>query len=295
MTNRLPAATSRSAGRPGSTDPPMHLRSLLEGTSRPLVMGVLNVTPDSFSDGGRFMSRDAALRAVEDMIAAGVDLVDVGGESTRPGAEPVAESVERDRVLPIVEAVAARFDVVISLDTSTPSVMRDGVAAGASLINDVRALRRPGALQAAARTDAMVCLMHMQGEPGSMQDAPAYGSVVAEVRSFLAGAADRALAAGIERQRLILDPGFGFGKTTEHNLQLLRELSAVGVDGLPLLVGLSRKRLIGALTGRPVGARLAGSLALALLAAQRGARIIRVHDVPETVDVLRILQAVSEG
>ncbi|MGC9457389.1 MAG: dihydropteroate synthase [Halothiobacillaceae bacterium] len=272
----------------------MHLRSLLQGTPRPLVMGVLNVTPDSFSDGGRFVSREAALNAVADMVEAGVDIVDIGGESTRPGAEPVPEAVERERVLPVVEAVAGRFDVAISLDTSTPSIMRDGVAMGASLINDVRALSRPGALQAAAATEAMVCLMHMQGEPGTMQEAPAYGNVVSEVRAFLAKAADRAMEAGVARDRLILDPGFGFGKTGEHNLALLRQLKAVDVEGLPLLVGLSRKRLIGELTGRPVGQRLAGSLALALVAVQRGARIVRVHDVPETVDALRIWQAISE-
>jgi len=271
----------------------MNLVANLLKTKRPLIMGVLNVTPDSFSDGGRFLSPDRALKAVAAMVEQGADIIDVGGESTRPGALPVPESEEQDRVLPVVASIAERFDVAISLDTSTPSIMREGVRLGASLINDVRALSRPGALEAAAATDAMVCLMHMQGEPRSMQDNPRYDDVVIEVRNYLAAAVRRAEQAGISRDRLILDPGFGFGKTTDHNLSLLRHLQQITVSGLPLLVGLSRKRLIGELTGRPVDQRLAGSLALALLAVQRGAAIVRVHDVGPTVDVIKIWRALE--
>jgi len=273
----------------------MNLVASLLKMKRPLIMGVLNVTPDSFSDGGRFLSPERALKAVAAMVEQGVDIIDVGGESTRPGALPVPESEEQDRVLPVVASIAERFDVAISLDTSTPSIMREGVRLGASLINDVRSLSRPGALETAAATDAMVCLMHMQGEPSSMQDNPRYDDVVTEVRDYLVAAVRRAEEAGISRDRLILDPGFGFGKTTDHNLSLLRSLQQVTVSGLPLLVGLSRKRLIGDLTGRPVDQRLAGSLALALLAVQRGAAIVRVHDVGPTVDVMKIWSALETG
>jgi len=273
----------------------MNLVASLLKMKRPLIMGVLNVTPDSFSDGGRFLSPERALKAVAAMVEQGVDIIDVGGESTRPGALPVPESEEQDRVLPVVASIAERFDVAISLDTSTPSIMREGVRLGASLINDVRSLSRPGALEAAAATDAMVCLMHMQGEPSSMQDNPRYDDVVAEVRDYLVAAVRRAEEAGITRDRLVLDPGFGFGKSSDHNLSLLRDLQQMTVSGLPLLVGLSRKRLIGELTGRPVDQRLAGSLALALLAVQRGAAIVRVHDVGPTVDVMKMWSALEAG
>lgn len=260
--------------------------------SAPVVMGVLNVTPDSFSDGGRFAARDAALKHAGDMIAAGAEIIDIGGESTRPGAAPVSVTEELDRVIPVVEAITAEYDVVISVDTSTPEVMRDSAAYGAGLINDVRALQRAGALQAAAATGLPVCLMHMQGEPGSMQQAPVYRDVIAEVRQFLRSRVDACVAAGIRRDLLLLDPGFGFGKNDEHNLALLAALPQLAEDG-PVLAGLSRKSMIGRLLGRPVEDRLIGSVTLALLAAQRGARILRVHDVAETVDALRLLQALN--
>ena len=260
--------------------------------SAPVVMGVLNVTPDSFSDGGHFVGRDAALKHAGVMIAAGAAIIDIGGESTRPGAAPVSVAEELDRVVPVVEAVAAEYDVVISVDTSTAEVMRDSAAAGAGLINDVRALQRPGAVQAAAATGLAVCLMHMQGEPGTMQQAPVYQDVVAEVRQFLRSRVDVCIAAGIHRGLLLLDPGFGFGKNDEHNLALLAALSQLAEDG-PVLAGLSRKSMIGRLLGRPVEDRLIGSVTLALLAAQRGARILRVHDVAETSDALRLLQALN--
>lgn len=260
--------------------------------SAPVVMGVLNVTPDSFSDGGRFIGRDAALKHAGAMITAGAAIIDIGGESTRPGAAPVSVTEELDRVIPVVEAIASEYDVVISVDTSTAEVMRDSAAAGAGLINDVRALQRPGALQAAAATGLAVCLMHMQGEPGTMQQAPVYRDVVAEVRQFLRSRVDACVAAGIQRDLLLLDPGFGFGKNDEHNLALLAALPQLAEDG-PVLAGLSRKSMIGRLLGRPVEDRLIGSVTLALLAAQRGARILRVHDVAETVDALRLLQALN--
>lgn len=260
---------------------------------RPLVMGVLNVTPDSFYDGGRFQDRDVALRHAEAMIAAGADLLDVGGESTRPGAEPTPLQAEMDRVLPVVEALVAEFPLPVSVDTSKPELMRAAAAAGAAMINDVLALRAAGALETAAELGLTVCLMHMQGEPRSMQRNPVYADVVREVRDFLAGRIDAATAAGLPKERLLVDPGFGFGKSLEHNLRLLAELPALQSLGCPVLVGLSRKSLLGMLLDRPVEERLAGSLALALLAAQRGAAVLRVHDVAETLDVLRVLAAVE--
>ena len=261
-------------------------------------MGVLNITPDSFSDGGRWLRDgrpdiDALRRAGEAMAAAGAALLDVGGESTRPGAAPVSEQEELDRVLPVVEALADSTPAVVSVDTSTPRVMTEAAAAGAGLINDVRALRRPGALEAAAATGLPVCVMHMQGEPGTMQEDPRYGDVVVDVRAFLVDRAEACITAGIDRARILIDPGFGFGKTLDHNLTLLAGLTELAETGFPLLVGLSRKSLIAKITGRPVEERLAGSLALAVLAAQRGAAILRVHDVAETVDALRILEAVD--
>lgn len=262
--------------------------------SAPVVMGVLNVTPDSFSDGGRFISKEAALRQVARMTADGAGIIDVGGESTRPGAASVSVQQELDRVLPVVEAIAAEFDTIISLDTSTPDVMRDGAAAGAGLINDVRALQCAGALEAAAMTGLPVCLMHMQGEPSSMQAAPQYKNVVAEVSDFFCARIRACEQVGIHRDQLVLDPGFGFGKSDEHNLQLLAQLSALQKLGLPLLVGLSRKSMIGRVLVREVKERLVGSVALALLAVERGARIVRAHDVRETVDALTLWQAVEE-
>ncbi|GAC1039954.1 dihydropteroate synthase [Pseudomonas sp. No.117] len=256
-------------------------------------MGILNVTPDSFSDGGRYTAVESALRHAEGMVAAGAAIIDVGGESTRPGAPAVAEAEELDRVVPVIEAIARELDVVISMDTSTPAVMREGALAGAGLINDVRSLRRPGALEAAAATDLAVCLMHMRGEPSTMQQAPVYTDVAGEVGAFLAEQIARCEAAGISRERLVLDPGYGFAKTLEHNLELFKRQTELLAFGLPLLVGVSRKSMIGAVTGRPVEGRLAGGLALAALALAKGAQILRVHDVAETVDVVKMITAVE--
>jgi dihydropteroate synthase len=261
--------------------------------SRAVVMGVLNVTPDSFSDGGRFARRDAALAQARAMAAAGAVILDVGGESTRPGAEPVPVQQELDRVLPVIEGIRAELDVALSVDTSKPEVMREAVAAGAALINDVYALRRPGALATAAGLDAAVCLMHMQGEPRTMQADPAYGDVVAEVTEFLVSRAGECEAAGIGRGRIVIDPGFGFGKSVAHNLALLAGLPALCATGYPVLAGLSRKSLLAALTGRPVHERVVGSAVLAALAAERGAHIIRAHDVAETRDALAIVEALA--
>ena len=261
--------------------------------SAPRVMGILNVTPDSFSDGGRFDRLDGALRHAEQMLAEGADLLDIGGESTRPGARAVGEQEEIDRVVPVIEAISARFAAPISIDTSKPGVMRAAVAAGAGLINDVNALRAEGALQAASELGVPVCLMHMQGEPRTMQHDPQYEDVLAEVAAFLRERAAACEAAGVARDGILLDPGFGFGKTLEHNLALLRGLPDLVGTGYPLLVGVSRKSMIGAITGRDVGQRLAGSLAVALMALQAGAKILRVHDVAETVDVLKMWQAVE--
>ena len=267
--------------------------------SRPLVMGVINTTPDSFSDGGTLyrsgsLNLELALSRARDMVAEGAAILDVGGESTRPGAEPVTPEEERDRVLPLVEAIAADLEVVISVDTSSPQLMREAAAAGAGLINDVRALTREGALAAAASTGLPVCLMHMQGEPGTMQLEPTYDDVVSEVKDFLAGRVAACEAAGIGRERLLLDPGFGFGKSVAHNLQLLRGLPRLAELGLPLLAGLSRKSMIGKLIDRAVDQRLPASLALAVLAAERGATVIRTHDVGATADALAMWVAMEE-
>lgn len=256
------------------------------------VMGILNITPDSFSDGGRFIQVDSALAHVERMLGAGATLIDVGGESTRPGAVNVTVAEEIDRVVPMVEAIKARFDTVVSVDSSTPEVFTESARVGAGLINDIRALQRPGALAAAAATGLPVCIMHMQGEPASMQQAPLYESVIDDVNRFLVERANVCEAAGIPRGRLVLDPGFGFGKSLEHNLQLFNRLEALQPAGLPVLVGVSRKSMIGQTLNRPVDERLAGGIALTALAVAKGARIIRVHDVSETVDAVRMIEAV---
>ena len=256
-----------------------------------VVMGVLNVTPDSFSDGGLFLDPDAALERAERMAEEGAAILDIGGESTRPGARGVESEEELRRVLPIVERVAARLPVLISVDTSNPELMRRAGAAGAHMINDVRALRLPGALEAVAAGNLAVCLMHMRGEPADMQRDPQYRHVVAEVRSYLDDRARTCAAAGIERDRLCLDPGFGFGKSTVHNLELLAHLEEFADLGLPLSVGLSRKSLVAALTGRALTERLAGSLALATIAVLHGARIVRAHDVAASVDAVRVANA----
>ena len=260
---------------------------------RVAIMGILNITPDSFSDGGLFLGRDRALAHALEMAADGADIIDVGGESTRPGAPAVSVEQELARVIPVIEAVRAAVELPISIDTSKPEVMRAAVAAGAGLINDVRALREPGALEAAAGLGVPVCLMHMQGEPRTMQANPVYGDVLAEVREFLAGRVAACEAAGIPRARLIVDPGFGFGKTVAHNLALLRGLPELAGLGCPVLAGLSRKSLIGAVLGLPVDERLHASVALALIAVQNGASIVRVHDVRATRDAVRMWEAVQ--
>ena len=266
---------------------------------RPVVMGVINTTPDSFSDGG-LLYRDArldmnrALGRARDMVSEGAHVLDIGGESTRPGAAPVSVAEEMDRVLPLLERINGELDVVVSVDTSTPALMSEAARLGAGLINDVRALTREGALAAAADSGLPVCLMHMQGEPGSMQADPHYEDVVSEVSDYLVARVDACTAAGIVPQRLLLDPGFGFGKTVAHNLVLLRELPRLGALGFPLLVGLSRKSMIGKLLGREVGQRLPASLALALLAVERGAGVVRTHDVAATVDALAMVTALRE-
>jgi dihydropteroate synthase len=261
--------------------------------SRPHVMGILNVTPDSFSDGGRYGQRDAALRHAEAMLRSGASLIDVGGESTRPGAHAVCPVEELERVAPIVEAIAAELDVIISVDTSTPAVMRETARLGAGLINDVRSLQRDGALDAAAHSGLPVCLMHMRGEPTTMQQNPDYPDVVAEVCDFLQERLAACAAAGIVAGRVIIDPGFGFAKTLEHNLSLFKHLQALHGLGRPLMIGASRKSMIGKVLGHEVGERLFGSLALAALALSKGAHILRVHDVAQTVDVMRMIAAVE--
>ncbi|HVN41624.1 MAG TPA: dihydropteroate synthase [Steroidobacteraceae bacterium] len=261
--------------------------------ARPVVMGVLNVTPDSFSDGGRYFDRDAAVARGLRMAEEGAAIIDVGGESTRPGAAAVSAAEELDRVVPVIERLAAASAVVLSVDTSKPEVMRAAVAAGAGMVNDVRALAVPGAREAVAQGGPAVCLMHMQGEPATMQADPRYGAVVAEVRGFLAARAAECERSGIERGRICLDPGIGFGKRARHNLELLSHLPLLAELGYPLLVGVSRKSLIGIITGRPPAGRLAGSLALAALSAAGGAAIVRAHDVAETVDAVRIAAALA--
>ncbi len=258
----------------------------------PIVMGILNVTPDSFSDGGRFIGREAALHRVREMIAEGAQIIDVGGESTRPGAQAVSVEEELERVIPVIEAIRSESTIPISIDTSKPEVMRAAVDAGASLVNDVRALREPGALAAVAELGVPVCLMHMRGEPRTMQQAPRYDDVVAEVLTFLEERVAACEAAGIPRERIILDPGFGFGKTLDHNLALFRALPRFAATGLPVLVGVSRKSMVGQVLEVPVEERLAGSLALASLAVWLGAAIVRSHDVRETVHAVRMTAAV---
>ncbi|AJQ55714.1 TPA: dihydropteroate synthase [Aeromonas hydrophila] len=262
---------------------------------RPHVMGILNVTPDSFSDGGHFNQLERAMTHARQMVAEGATLIDIGGESTRPGAPDVSEQEELDRVIPVVERMVAELEVMISLDTSKAAVMREGCAAGAHLINDVRALLEPGALAAAAVADVPVCLMHMQGQPRTMQAEPHYDDLLGEVRAFFDERIAACLAAGIEREQLLLDPGYGFGKTLAHNYQLLAQQEKLLDYQLPLLVGMSRKSMIGNLLGCPVDERLAGSLACALIGMQRGARIIRVHDVRATMDALRTGWMVMTG
>ena len=267
--------------------------------SVPRIMGILNVTPDSFFDGGRYTRVDEALKQAERMIREGADIIDIGGESTRPGAAAVPEDEELDRVIPVIEQLAHSFDVPVSIDTSKPAVMREAVQAGAGMINDVYALQQDGALAIAAAAPVPVCLMHMQGVPRTMQDAPDYADVVGDVKSFLLARVETCVAAGIDRQRLLLDPGFGFGKTLQHNLQLLKGLSQLVETGLPLVVGISRKSMLGGLVAGlngqeqpvPVEQRLYAGLGAAVTAAMQGARILRVHDVRATREALAPLVA----
>ncbi len=314
----MSALESQPPGPPGPVPPVLHCAGRVLSLARPVVMGILNVTPDSFSDGGRYATPDEALAAAEQMVAEGAAIIDIGGESTRPGATPVSTEEELRRVLPVVERAAARLPAIVCVDTSNPELMRRAQASGAHMINDVRALRRPGALEALAATRMALCLMHMQGEPASMQRDPRYRNVVDEVGEFLGARARACTQAGIAAERLCVDPGFGFGKLLRHNLQLLAGLTQLAAIGPPLLVGLSRKSFVAALlavadaaagagagTGAGVGAgatvapvraptgRLAASLALASIAVMRGARIVRAHDVAATVDAVRVAGVIA--
>ena len=256
-------------------------------------MGIVNVTPDSFSDGGRHLQHAAAISHAQQLLAEGADILDIGGESTRPGAQPVGVQEEMDRVLPVIEALRGA-SVPISVDTFKPEVMRAAIAAGAQMVNDINALQEAAALQAVAASNVAVCMMHKQGAPQTMQQQPQYQDVVAEVGAFLRARIAAAETAGVERTRIVIDPGFGFGKTLEHNLDLLRHLGRLCEPGVPVLAGLSRKSMLGALTGQDVNHRVSASVAAALIAVQHGAAIVRVHDVRETVDALKIWNAVNE-
>lgn len=261
--------------------------------TKPNIMGILNFTPDSFSDAGKFFSLDMALRQVEAMLAAGADIIDIGGESTRPNAQIVTLQQELDRVVPLVEAVRQRFDCLISIDTSKAQVMRETARVGADILNDIRALQEPQALEVAAQLKLPVCLMHMQGQPQTMQQNPDYDDVVEEVAEFLNQRIFACLAAGIAKEHILLDVGFGFGKTTQHNYQLLKHLNLFVESGYPVLIGLSRKAMIGQVTGKAVDQRVIGSVTGALLAVQKGAKIVRVHDVAETAEAIKIWQAMN--
>lgn len=263
--------------------------------SRPQVMGILNVTPDSFSDGGLFVSVDKAINQARQMLADGAAIIDIGGESTRPGASAVDVQEELDRVIPVIEAIATELDVIVSIDTSKADVMKAAVNAGAGMINDVRALRDHGALQAACQANVPVCLMHMLGEPRTMQENPRYEDVVADVKTFLRERIDACVDAGIGEDQIVIDPGFGFGKTVDHNLSLVKRLAGFMELDKPVLMGVSRKSTIGAITGREVNDRVYGSVALAALCCQAGARIIRAHDVAATADALAITSAVMNA
>jgi len=260
----------------------------------PCVMGVLNVTPDSFSDGGQFIRPETALRQAGQIVADGAVILDVGGESTRPDAAEVSEQEELDRVIPVIEAVVAEFDIAVSIDTSKPGVMREAVSAGAAMINDVCALQAEGALYTAVELQVPVCLMHMRGDPRTMQAEPQYDDVVAEVTQFLASRVAQCDQAGLSKDLLVVDPGFGFGKTPEQNMELLGNLRQLQEIGCPLLIGVSRKSTLGTITGRDVGDRLAASLAAAVAAVLQGAQIVRAHDVAETVDALSIARCLIE-
>jgi dihydropteroate synthase len=271
----------------------MQFKDKFVDLSSPKVMGILNVTPDSFSDGGAYNQLESAMHQVQRMLEAGASFIDVGGESTRPGAQHVSEQQELDRVIPVIEAIVQRFDTVISVDSSKAKVMQQAVIAGARLINDVRALQEEGALLAAFNAQVPVCLMHMQGQPRTMQTAPDYEDVVAQVYQFLQQRISVCIQAGIEQKNIIIDPGFGFGKSLVHNYQLLANLEQFLPLNVAILAGMSRKSMIGTLLNRSVDERLAGSVGAAMLAAQQGAKIIRVHDVQETVDALKVLNMMN--
>ena len=268
---------------------------VLPGAPIPAVMGVLNVTPDSFSDGGLFADPEKALQRARQMVEAGVDCLDIGGESTRPGAQPVSLGEELERVCPVLEAIRGELTIPVSVDTSSPEVMREAARLGASLINDVRSFRREGAVDAAGATGLPLCIMHMQGEPATMQDRPHYADdVVAEVLAFLRYRRDELVAAGIAAERIMVDPGFGFGKSLEHNLRLLDRLETITAEDWPVLVGISRKSMLGRITGRGVEQRMPASVAAASIAMIRGASVVRVHDVVETLDAARLVRALGE-
>ena len=273
----------------------LHLGDRILTFAQSRVMGILNVTPDSFSDGGRFLSADAALQQAASMSEQGADIIDVGGESTRPGAEELPVQQELDRILPVIQSITARLDVAVSVDTSKPEVMQAAVAAGAVLINDVFALQREGAMQAAAGLDAAICLMHMQGSPATMQDRPAYEELPREIIDFLDKRVRACSDAGIDDNRLIVDPGFGFGKNDQHNMKILANLGEFGALRLPLLVGLSRKRTLGKLAGKEADQLVAAGVAAAVIAVANGANIVRTHDVGPTVDALSIFDAARQS
>ena len=258
------------------------------------VMGILNVTPDSFSDGGKFACFDKALKQVELMIENGVDIIDIGGESTRPNAVDVSEKDEISRVIPLLRSIKSRFDIAVSIDTSKAGVMSEAIEYGANMINDVRALQNKGCLDVVAQSNVLVCLMHMQGMPTTMQENPQYKDIINDILSFFEKRIESCRQKGINKERLILDPGFGFGKTLEHNYQMLAQFTKFKVLNLPLLAGISRKSMLGDLLNRDVEQRLSGSLTAAIVALQQGASIIRVHDVPESIDALKVLKAVAQ-
>ncbi|MCU4676752.1 dihydropteroate synthase [Catenovulum sp. 2E275] len=273
----------------------MKIKTLIEQSNRPLVMGIVNLTPDSFSDGGKFNQLDAALKQVEKMQDAGVDILDLGGESTRPGATYVEVEEERRRVIPAIQAIQSRFDIPISVDTYKPEIMQDAIELGVELINDIRALEMPGALEVLAKSDTEVCLMHMQGNPVSMQVSPSYDDVIHEVYNYLLNRIQACESAGIGKNRIILDPGFGFGKTVEHNYQLLAKFELFKSLDCPLLAGLSRKSMLGAVVNKEPAQRVSASVAGAVISALNGANIIRVHDVAETIDALKVVEATLKG
>ncbi|WP_299774088.1 dihydropteroate synthase [uncultured Pseudoteredinibacter sp.] len=280
--------------------PVLNCAGKLLDLQKPKIMGILNTTPDSFSDGGNSYQQgnldlDLALQRAGQMQKDGASIIDVGGESTRPGAAKVSAQEEMDRVVPVVERIAKELDVIISVDSSSAALMKEAAAVGAGLINDVRALKREGAAEMAAELKLPVCLMHMQGQPDSMQDKPQYDNVLSEVKAFLSARIDACVAAGVDRAQIILDPGFGFGKTLEHNVELLRQMSAFKAMGHPVLAGLSRKSMLQGLLGRSVGQRLAGSLGVAMLALQQGAAILRVHDVAASRDILELYWQIDAG